>query len=438
MAGWLTAMCAVVHAYDMGSDFIITSDTQSWGLDNPAQTIDGVGYVWTFPDAGGLNMKPGATYKVSNTANGSGFTLDLAGGAITGGGDLTTKIEAAIGKNGPITITNAGNIAVGLLATDIDDNGGGGGETKPISVTHAGSFSASTVSTFALNTKKSGSQSFTGDGSGSFSITTSGMDSYGSVSGSGDITILAYNNVSVTGGIKTGLKSWGGHVSIGTGGSPIIGPVTVSGGIDSAKSSAGSGGSIGIYAAGNIQITGAIQTYQDDGQNNGLDGGSITLSSTGGTISTEAIDTHTAATHQVPSNRAYGGNVNMTSAGDINITGAINLHSSNGTAYEGNLTLTASGASSKVSLVGLDMDKVRVTTLTSGGGKSYITGVLAGFDRDNPGNGALVSGSSGTIIYDEELAGNAYLTDGYTGIYNLSGGGVLKFETPSSTVLIVR
>lgn len=109
---------------------------------------------------------------------------------------------------------------------------------------------------------------------------------------------------------------------------------------------------------------------------------------------------------------------------DIMVSDEIDMRAN--LASNGTLTMVSSNAS--IYIEQLDMSKVKTVTFNAGSKTSYITGHLLNFNRSgNQTSGALDAPAGQTVRYRGGLSANKYLMeDGYSGIYTLKSGGILK------------
>ncbi len=443
--GFLLLFSAVAFAHDMGANFTITSGTNVWSLDSGATSITGVNYTWAFPDSGGLNMKPASTaYNVNNSATTNGFVLDLGGGAISGGGDLLTT-SSANSPCGPIVVVNAGAVSIGNINTI--NTYGGENNAGAISITNAGSLSFSySYSYGTVYQKYAGAQSFSGDNSGSFSV-SGAMNSYCYARPGGDITIQKYSSVSVGGIIDTHQIGNGGErpgvITIGSTNSYIVGSVTVSGGLAS-WSESGNASPVYIYSGGDISVSMGINTHCTFSAGNGVSG-NATLTSTNGAISVAGGFSGAGTGYN-----AYGANCTLKAKNSIAVSGVIDL-----TGYAGRygtFFLTNSSATATIQVGDLDLSKVAYASFCSGSGAGTLTNYLASFATGySSGTGTSVDPyvttqkvlripSGTTLLYSTTT--NAYLGGKYYKLASLAGtagtGGVLgPASTPAGMTVYV-
>ena len=155
------------------------------------------------------------------------------------------------------------------------------------------------------------------------------------------------------------------------------------------------------------------------------DPGNITVSNYT-SVSIGSLDTHEYSGGHNAGSVKVGG-----IAGDIKITGMINLDATNGPSQEGSLTLTAGG---NIQVTTLNMDLVGTVTLTAGQ-EAYIS-VLTNFNKASPATSGLLAGNSGSIYYSP--ANNPDLVaGGVNGVYALAQG-TLKPKWPTGTMVLVR
>jgi hypothetical protein len=384
----------------------------------PGTGISFANHVWT-GDGTRLNM---GGYYIKNAADASGFTLNLASGGITNGGDLTTS-------RGALTITNAGSIDIGTL----DTRSSGGGN---ITVTHKGSFSASTADSSATGYGNiAGAQSFTGDDTGAFTITNGGIQTYAYGSPSGNVNIQQHTSVSVTGGIITKQNNNGtqaaGSVSIGLAGHRIGGGVAISGGVDSHNDQTPAGGPVNIYAIGDIAIAGGVSTKSVQ---NGA-GAAVTLDATSGGISISGgLDTSTTAYGKAP------GNVTLAASGDSTVSGTVTLNDGYGDIADGTLTMLATKVNSVIKLDSLDLSKVSVAVLAPGS-KCIVKGDLLGFSTNVTTQTQLRMPAGKRMYYYPDLANNAYLMRGKyllasTNGTPAAGGTLMPYVSPGTVITL--
>lgn len=495
VAVWASLAVSHCRAHDMGGNFNITNGAQVWSLDSGATTVTGSGYVWTFPDAGGVNM---AGFNVMNTNDSNGFTLNMSGGSITGGGMLSTSRS---NHTGAITVTNVSSMTVrGITAYGMS----------------SAAFNSSNIIV-------------TGTGAGAFTVPTGGVNAAcGGSSGSygGNVFISRFTSVSITGSVQSYGQYFFRHgsISIGAAGSPIGGNISVAGDLISGNTNFG-GANVSLYANGPVSV-GNISMSSASSWGNPMSPGNLTVSNrgafvcgnviarssgSGGTpcqamfdggdtsgaftvngkidlsvgyngapdsagISRLTISNYTAVTITGMVNTTWGdyavfanepagnvtvggisgdvvigdiiatnaragyagGNVSIATAGNIVLNSA-NLDGSGGqntNVYDGTLTLTANGGSSKITLAGLDLGKVKNATMSAGGGKTFIRGPLLNFPVSLATNGLLDASAGQRILVDSAVTNNSYLTNGYSGKFTLKSGGTLSYGIPGNGTVI--
>jgi hypothetical protein len=124
---------------------------------------------------------------------------------------------------------------------------------------------------------------------------------------------------------------------------------------------------------------------------------------------------------------SLAGDILITAGGDITLSGSITANNTYADSEDGVLSLTATGAAARITVKDLDCATFRMSagywTFNAGGGKSYITGVLANFDTTNSPAAELRVPAGQILYYDPKVPGNQYLARKR---YTLSGGGILR------------
>lgn len=507
-------------------------------------------YNWADKDGNGNPALYGLDMKSFNivTTDGTNFTLNLNGGAITNGGALKT-VRAGPAKD--ITVTNAGPITVG----DIDTSDTASTEAFPsqtrraagqITVSHRGALSAGNVYAYANGTyNRPGSISFNGDSGmagGSKGAFVSGNLDVNSYSGwpSNQISIQGYTDVLINGYVYGYVSNRDGDpASLVIGATnATVGNVTIRGLIDLHPGSFNtlypSAGSLSIYGTGNVLLQDSGSVPQDFKANTsvarGTDNCNVTISHDGQLVfndisvvkspatkywtylaeaitfngdaladgpsgsltghdilgyctaisvapsfsvnisgytgvSLRTVDTHGedvvtggSSTHNcgaiaitniagpidiggnlITSNALTSGSlapgaITLQASGDITVGGAINAWSGRGANYNGVLTVSATGAASRITLNSLNLSLVKNATFSAGGGVTVITNQLLNFPTNACGNGQLDATNQPVqqyIRYDRSLAANAYLLGTSNGIYTLKSGGLLTWQSPA-------
>lgn len=486
----------VVVTLLVGSTPAVADLTQTANLDMTAGGNDMLpgtgrsfaGYVWT-GDGQRLNM--GGCY-IKNIVDANGFTLNMAGGGITNGGDISTS---RADNTGSITVTNAGSMAVGLISTLIP--GAYGGASGSINVSHTNSLSASGILTGASGGGYNaiGNITVRGDNSGALTVGANGISSAKPTDGSGgSILIQNYTAVTVNGSIAA-PGNGSGTIAIGSSGNHIGGNIAISGGVSNMLSTGSSeGADIGLYANGSVSASDIVAGYSSGWYGNYRSAGSINIVSrgafTGGSLITGGdrdcpirsitvdgtdssgsyvsggIDGHRssiAAKHgpavtirnyssvtingdvrtdvtSATFDGANGGNLTVTNGitGDILITGGINLRTVDITATNGSLSLATTGR--LITIGSLELTNVS-TVVVSPGSKCIVKGDLTGFT--NPATQTQLRLPAGKrMIYYPGRTNNAYLAGAKYVLASPEGtpaaGGVLMPYSSPGTVITLK
>lgn len=297
----VTMLAGPMRAATLTGDESLTDGVLSYSGGTIGGTLSGNSRTFSWSgvsgglNLGGYNLTYAEGILFHNFSDGTNLVLDLLNGseygAITNGGDVSTSSEPA-GRNGGLTITNAGMISVGRL-TCANPYGNSASSANSLSVSNKGAFLA--TATLSYGKGAGGTQSFAGDNTGSF-VVTGDIDSHAfGGPGGGTITINGYQSVTVSGAITTyaagdGYGS-GGSVLVGSAVNPIPGAITVGGGIDAHGNRTTYGGNIAMYASGPITITGTIDLNCPTPY--GATDGSATLKS-GGDLRLGSFDMTTA------------------------------------------------------------------------------------------------------------------------------------------------
>jgi hypothetical protein len=130
------------------------------------------------------------------------------------------------------------------------------------------------------------------------------------------------------------------------------------------------------------------------------------------------------------------GNITICAAGKI-VMGSVDCNSASAT--RGTLSVTTSGMA-EIVVGNLDLSKVLSAVFTAGGRHTVITNQLPNFPVTNAANGKLDATTNQVIHYSLAIAENAYLTNGYSGIFTLKSGGMLTWEPvpKKGTIVFLR
>lgn len=324
------------------------------------------------------------------------LNLGISGtpGNITNFGTISTSL-GQFRYSGTLTITNAGHIT--LETIDMKVEGGGGAV-----ISHTGNL---TVTNAIFDCHR-------GDGSGnSRSFLLDGHNGGSLNIGNGIIRVMScddplknliiqnYTGVQIDGG-----TAWYDKGSLGDFGEYGI---NADGGWDGCVSSV----IITNIGLGGVTVTNGISTRSARNPNNRA----ISIQTSG---SVNVGNLHTYGVWQAG---YYAGDIRVTAGGDIAVTGTINANNNFQDANDGILSLSATGAASRITLGDLDVSLFRSATLAAGGGFTFITNSLLNFPTNAPGNGRLNAGAGQIISYNPALAANAYLTNGTSGAATLCG-----------------
>jgi len=83
---------------------------------------------------------------------------------------------------------------------------------------------------------------------------------------------------------------------------------------------------------------------------------------------------------------------------------------------------------------------VKTAVFYAGSKHTVITNQLLAFPVATPGDGQLDATTNQLIHYNPAISENTYLTNGYSGIFNLKSGGALTYLSipVKGSILIVR
>lgn len=445
------------------------------------------GYVWT-GDGTRLNM---SGFYIRNVVDTNGFTLNMAGGGITNGGDLST---ARADNTGSIAITNAGNIAVGMISTLPTT---GYGNSGSISISHTGSLTATGLTT-AVNIQYDytvGSITLKGGDGGPLNVVANGISSRKNTtpgSSCGAISIQDYTAVTINGPVLSAPGR--GTIAIGSSLNRIGGPIAISGAIDTVWAVGNLGADVGLYSSGSVSVAGILAGYSMDSYNSYRPAGAINVSCAGsftcggitngsdrdtaihaivvdgtdssGSYVSGSIDTHKSSGDGVCNGNPVtirnfssvtinggvrtdiavsdgwnpnGGSFTATNiTGDIAITGEINLNGY-GSGTDGALTLATTGR--QITLGSLNLSNVGQAVI-SPGSKCIVTGDLAGFNTNVTAQTQLRMPTGKRMLYYPGLTNNAYLLGGVYVLANPDGtpasGGTLRPYVSPGTVITLK
>jgi hypothetical protein len=364
---------------------------------------------------------------------GGAIKLDLDGGDVTGDSGATnlyTNYDPPIAHNnplvgGPIIIANVGTVGMGTISTKATRWDAGWHPRVRSGYVQIGTDSAPAtgeVRVMGIDTCNNSSNHQPGAvyiyGGGDVLVSDGGVTpTYGNIDTSSyrpklntDLgKVEVYHNGTFAGSqILTNSSGYGG--ADGRGGS-----VTLQGNWTPAGPTAPSG---------DCTVSEINTEYDDDGYTKG-NGGDVDISGyqdvTIGTLNTR-YNRHTGRTTSDYEDY-YGGSVTIggasgppTVAGDISITGSINLEHTGYPVNNGDLTLRTSGG--KIEMASLDMDTVGVARLDAAA-NSYLSGELSNLDLTSSGG----TGSfSNPILLDQTAlclpAGQYLFYDYEAGVLN--------------------
>lgn len=477
------------QALTLGSNANVTAGTLAGGAETIiARTgTDGsrsTPYVFDWSDMNGDGVAgPAASadlvlggYKVYTTdpsASTKSFTLSLNGGSVTGStaagvvafDSSTTQFGFSAGH---IAIQNVNNVVMGkVLATKASSDVNGGNFSVGTAVARAGFIRIGAIDVRGGNdTKSSGNVTLYGgsdievrDDSATNSILTATLVPV-QPAGTGKITLSHQGNLKA-GELDSGsLYGNNGSADIVLDGAAVNGVPSgaailrniYAGRYPSMPASNHKGSAVTVRGYTGIVISGDIITRQWDSSgyphgvtitNIGSGGVAIrdvdareaangTAAGTGGNLQIVSAGPVTIRNVVLSCNSwqagYYSGNMTVVADGRISVSGSVDLSAVAGSSYCGTMILSNSSAYGSVRVGSLDLTKVVSAKLYSGDRHSAFTNALTGFPVTNPASGKLDAVTGQKIHYDSTLSANAYLTNGYSGIFTLASGGVL---TPS-------
>ncbi|MEG3859598.1 beta strand repeat-containing protein, partial [Microcoleus sp. herbarium12] len=367
-------------------------------LDNPTTTFPGV-----------YNVPPNSP-SLGNTIFSSSTGPTLPGNIRIGN---MTPIQNQNG--GPVIMEATGNITTGSLTSSSDrvdnNNAGNGG---------------------AITLKAGGSINITG------SINSSSFASPGNTGNGGAITLLAGSNINITENLSSSSISVSGNAGNGgpitlnaPNGSITIGTEASARSLESTAfidgsdlGNAGNGGAIIINAAKDINIPGSLHSYSSGTVSKG---GSLTIISTNGDVTTNGIDTN-------------GVDINLTSRNGRITTGRLDtlpayVNSSNA----GNITLRANnGIKTTDIFAGSSKGNAGNITLFTTNGDIKTTAFIQAYGLLQNGqinftstNGSIDTGSL-SAAFNSVISGEALRSD-RGGTITLTAGGNITASNLQTT-----
>jgi hypothetical protein len=402
----------------------------------------------------------GGTINASNSGTGLGgiVTLTTSNGSATTGeidtyfassllaaGYVTISAYGAITAGGAINASNAGTgtgsivtlLSSASITTGEIDANVSSGSTVPASV-YLYAYGAVNTSAGKIEATNGGTVTLASNTS---SVTTGEIDTYasGGSTAAGAVTISAFGAITAGGTINASDSG------TGAGGTVTLSSSTASVTTDEIDtyviSGSGAAGNVTISANAAINTNNnAIAAYNGGA---GL-GGTVFLISSNSSVATGGIDTN------VSGGSAESGTVTILANGSITVGGAINA-SNAGLGLGGAVTLTANNGS--VSIGGIRSDvggglAAAGNVIVFSSGAITVTGAIA---TDNTGAGAggsvaLISGSTiglSTITTSGSPSGSVFLSSGYagpqaieTGTITLAGGALLATAATSGSITV--
>ncbi|MCG3181924.1 MAG: hypothetical protein BIFFINMI_04364 [Phycisphaerae bacterium] len=346
---------------------------------------------------GGLSLGGFALTTDDSTA----IKLSLNGGSITGNSGIAGIStyrnlggSAVGGATGAVTITNAGNLALGVINTARRSTS----TSSPGAPNTVGSITIGEVASRVGDVRVDALYAANYNTADSANGYTYNKTSGGNVTiyGSGDV--LVKDSVGTYGNIVTwshGAQS--GLITVShDGGFAAAGLLATAGGVygttGKAKGASFNGdanldGADGdFYVAGDVLFAQVRLTYGDPN-------GNITITGYRNVTIGGKIETYHASSQYTDNN---AGSLIVTAAGNIVLDGAIDMHVSNASAVAGTLDLAAGGT---ITLNDLNLALLKQAKL--GAATSHINGVLSGFAGDN--DPRLRTYLGGTVIYDPSV-----------------------------------
>jgi CHAT domain-containing protein len=379
-----------------------------------------------------------------NAIKGIGGNITLIAGGNIRFEDAAARADGVNGKGGDITLIAGGNIdsddiqTIGSLsAGDIQITSGGTINTTLFDATPGAIRSCSgSGTTCSDGSGNGGNVTLQAVGDITVSAINSNSGSQSTAIG-GAINVRANGNITIDGISSPGRLS-GGDINLRSLSGSINNPRSLN-----SSSENGNGGAIALNAAGNIN-TSFINS------NGKLDGGAITIISTGGIIDT------TAGTTTAVGGR-NGGNVTFTAPGDINTgtigvffnsgfsgdSGSITINSSSGninTSTGALLTPSALGSGGDITLnaVGsITTGQINALSLTNTGGKIDLranTNITTNRDIETNRNSITFNGPltlPGNVSFTSSAAGNITFNNTVNGTQNLilnTDNGTVRFN----------
>jgi filamentous hemagglutinin family protein len=320
-------------------NIIITSNTGNIiadvGVDARALGTGNGGNITLKSLAGTIDTSKAGVFSTTESGNGGAIALTAAKDITTGNIDFGPSSN---GVDNPLKIDTPGVVNIN---GDLTNNGadifiGGSTPVSQVNFIFAGDTLSTEGGDITINSSGALTLGKNLDTEGgainlkgtSINTTAVNLDS----SNEGDGGAIALN---ATGNITTGnidsssllSNGTGGDISLTTSGGTID---TSAGTVISGDSLGGNGGAIALTATGNI-------TTADILTNGNLDGGDITLSSSGGSINTTAGDLDSSSTNGNGGAIALSAPTNIT-AGNINADGILNI---DGVSDGGDISLTS-------------------------------------------------------------------------------------------------
>ncbi len=361
------------------------------------------------------------------------IVLNMNGGNLAG--DDGIAIQGDTGTHN-ILVTNVGDVAMGVVDTHI--TAGGTVDVKP------GSFQVGAEGQPAGDIRIQGVHCFT-EVTGTGQVRADG----GTVSLYGTGYVQIADSVGTRGDIRTDNETHagGGDITVVHEGAFLAGTVNSSGGGYFYDRPAGDILLNGGNASDDLDIAAVSASYKADPDSGPSTRATVEIRNYANVI-LGPIDGYNVYTGDSPATDVI---ITNNIAGDILLSGSIDLTATNTPDYSGALRLKAGGT---VTLAELDLDKVHNAQLDSGSGVSEITGVITNFNTTvDSGSGAkddpYVTAETGlrapegqTVYYTYEDGGlNDYLGGHAWQLKDLDGtteGGVLMTEPPAGTVILIR
>ncbi|WP_068882091.1 autotransporter-associated beta strand repeat-containing protein [Paramesorhizobium deserti] len=365
-----------------------------------AVTVTGADSSWT----------TGGDLRVGNSGNG---TLDIDGGKVTVGGNMTVADADAAASTSRMTIKNGGSLTTNYLGIGAKNNADG-----TLEVLSGGTLASNTTARLGDAAGSKGQATVSGkDTGGAVSHWTIGQTLTVGNAGTGSLTIEDGGIVTATGGVTlSGSGAGSGTLAVngGASGAGVLETVSLAKG-------AGTGATKATFDGGILRATGPSANFIS-----GFTGTQFEIASGGMTVDTNGFDVATAAANVLSGAGALTkvGAGTLTLSGGNNFSGGTTVNGGTvtagaaGTAFgTGLLTVTGPGAAAlngfNTTVAGItgngavSLGSGTLTSAYSGSATTSYSGVMSG-------TGGFVKSGSGTQV----LSG----ANSYTGATTISGG----------------